>query len=177
MHPTVRIATVDDAAAIARAHVDAWKVAYEGIVPASHLDALDVDERTKEWTSILRGEVEVPAVARPTNHVVEVDGLVVGFACVGDYREDNQPEHGELWALYVHPDQWGTGCGAALMRTTLRQFADERRRTGHLWVLQHNTTAQGFYEGWGWRHDPDTEPHRFDIDGAPNAEIPYRIDL
>lgn len=175
--PTVRLAVVDDAAAIARAHVDAWRVAYDGIVASSYLDDLDVAERTDLWASILRGEVDVPGVERPTDYVVEVEGEVVGFADVGEYRDDNRPEHGELWAMYVHPDHWGSGSGAALMAATLAQFRHDGREVGRLWVLEDNVRARSFYESFGWRVDLTAGSKTIDLGGDQIVEVCYRSDL
>ena len=51
---TMRPAEIWDAEAIARIHVDAWKVAYRGIVPQNHLDALSVDDRRLRWRKHLQ---------------------------------------------------------------------------------------------------------------------------
>ena len=49
----VRAATIEDARAIATIHVETWRAAYAGIVPAAHLAALSIDEREVRWRSIL----------------------------------------------------------------------------------------------------------------------------
>jgi len=40
----IREATIDDATAIARVHIDAWRTTYATIVPNAHLAALSYDE-------------------------------------------------------------------------------------------------------------------------------------
>lgn len=175
--PVVRLATVEDAHAIAVAHVEGWRAAYPSIIPASYLDALNIDARAEQWTSILRGEAPVEGVGLPTDFVVEVDGAVIGFADVGEFRDAPRNEVGELWAMYVHPDHWRTGAGGALMERTLEHLASGGCHVGYLWVLTENAPARRFYEKWGWELDPTIEPKSFEIDGVAVGEVAYRIDV
>jgi hypothetical protein len=45
-----RIATVDDAAAVAAVHVRSWQDAYRGIFPDAYLDGLSVERRSNVWS-------------------------------------------------------------------------------------------------------------------------------
>jgi GNAT superfamily N-acetyltransferase len=59
---------------------------------------------------------------------------------------------GQLYALYVLPDEWGTGVGSRLHDAAvegLRELGPEAR----LWVLEANRQARGFYERRGWELD------------------------
>ena len=175
---TVRPATVEDAGAIAEAHVAAWQAAYIDIVPSSYLKALDVTERTERWAAILRGEVEVAGVGRPTDLVIERNEKVFGFTDVGDYRDAPSEKAGELWSMYVHPNEWGNGAGRVLMDATFELFAEADREKAYLWVLTENAPARGFYEHTGWSvDDADDSVKRFEIDGTTVEEIRYRIEL
>jgi GNAT superfamily N-acetyltransferase len=167
----VREATEADAAAIALAHTLAWQAAYRGIVPDSFLDSIDVSDRTNSWAAILRGEVSVPGVARPIDFVAEADGTVVGFADVGEYRDSPDPRAGELWAMYVAPEFWGTGVGEALMNSTLEQLAKDNRSRAYLWVLHDNARARRFYERHGWIGDKSTK--QFEIADVSVVEMRY----
>jgi GNAT superfamily N-acetyltransferase len=83
--------------------------------------------------------------------VAEVEGEIIGFVSVGAARDDDA--EGELYAIYVHPEHWGTGTGRALMEAG----EDELWRLGHqqvvLWVLDDNPRARRFYEIAGWSAD------------------------
>jgi len=177
MGVTARPATADDANAIARAHLRAWQHAYRGVIPAAHLDALDVDERTAHWHQNLTEAVLPNGTPSPENFVAEIaDQVVVGFACVGVWRNDSEnTELGELWAMYVDPDHWGTGAGHALMEATFDHFANQQVRTGYLWVLEANPRARRFYERQGWQADDVTDEDH--IGGAHIVERRYSISL
>lgn len=175
----VREAVVEDAPAIASAHVRGWQVAYLRIVPASVLDGLSVADRTARWERGLRGEAPGDPEGASTNYVVERDGAVVGFAVVGEYRDAPAPDAGELWAMYVHPDHDRSGAGTALMEQTIQHFIDAGATTGYLWVLADNTIGRAFYEKKGWSVVPESEadPRILKMDGHDVAEIRYTIGL
>ena len=78
----IREASVADAEAIARVHVQAWRETYCGIVPSSVLDQLSVEQRTVLWNRWLAALDEPPLV-----RVVENGGQgVVGFVIAGRAR-------------------------------------------------------------------------------------------
>lgn len=170
MIPTIRPAELADADAIASVHVRAWQEAYRGLVPQPYLDGLDVGERTALWRSILTGEVAVDGIPGPADFVVETPDGVVGFANVGRFRD--QPSNavaGELWAMYVDPDQWGSGVGDALMAATLEELRRIGTTVAHLWVLEGNQRAIRFYERHGWSADGGTT--MFEAGGVDVPEI------
>ena len=161
----VRPATTADAEAIARVHVRTWQHAYGHVFPRQVLDALSVDERKEQWRSwISRGE-------RPV-FVAEVHDAVRGFAAVGPSEED--PGRGELYAIYVEPEEWGSGLAQAL----LERSEGELRNRGHaeavLLVLHDHPRARRFYERNGWIAG---EPFRETIRGRDVDVVWFRKDL
>lgn len=158
----VRTATLADADSIGRIHVRSWQAAYQGVVPQAYLDGLDEDERTGEWRRILRGEVPVGDLPLPLNIVVELDGETIGFANIGAFRQPDAGSQtprsdaerpGELWAMYVDPEHWGGGAGAALMDGTIAELQRKGYEPAYLWVLADNVRARRFYEKQGWSCD------------------------
>lgn len=176
MATTTRPATLDDATGIAEAHISGWQVAYRSIVPDEFLDTMVLEERTAHWRENLAASELQDGTPSPSNYVAEVHGQVVGFACVGVFRKDaDNPQAGELWAMYVHPDHWGARAGYALMQSTMDQFRRESVEQAYLWVLEDNARARRFYERQGWRADFETvtEP----IGGVDIVERRYSIPL
>jgi len=94
----VRRATVEDVAALAWVHVDAWRAAYRGLVPDERLEKLD---RARSETMFLRSMREGPE----ETYVVLDAGAVVGFLTLGRCRDDDVDAEavGEIW---------GIGCSA-----------------------------------------------------------------
>ncbi len=162
----IRPATVDDASALARVHVDSWRAAYRGLVPESRLQGFDYHWRTERFRQSLATEAE-------ETYVALVDEQIVGFLTIGaarDWDVDRQ-RTGEIWGIYLAPTHWRQGIG--------RQLADEAetmlRSRGYqdiiLWVLEGNHAARRFYEALGFRLDGESK--LVDL-GAPLKAVRYR---
>lgn len=157
----VRPARRDDAAAIADIHVETWQAAYEHVFGAERLAG--IGDRRAQWDERL-------AEARPGSQtfVAEDAGRVRGFVSVGDSRDE--PGKGELYAIYVLPEAWGSGAGPALMSTALEELRGYSSAT--LWVLEDNPRARRFYEREGWILDGGRREE--EILGVTVAEVRYR---
>jgi ribosomal protein S18 acetylase RimI-like enzyme len=159
---TVRRATPADAWAIAEVHVATWRGAYAHVFPAEVLASLSVDDREEMWRQTI-GDDSMSV------YVAEDGSVTVGFVSVGPSR-DAEGE-GELYAIYVHPDAWGSGAGRAVMDAG-REWLAERFATASLWVLEDNPRARHFYEREGWLVDG----RRTDVvRGVSVAEVRYRL--
>ncbi len=143
---TVRRAALADAPAIGRVHVRAWRAAYRGQMPDDYLDGLRPEDRAAYWDGVLRRE-DLPGVVL----VAERDGEVVGFAAAGPSPD---PEGaGELFAINLDPDHWGTGAGRALLEAAQAELDRMGFAESVLWVLPGNARARRFYEAAGWAAD------------------------
>lgn len=144
----VRDTRAEDARAIARVHVAAWRAGYRGILPDAALAELSVDRRAEEWRQRLGGRREIVV------HVAERDGRLVGFCATGPPEEpDPPPDVAEIGALYVEPDVWGRGTGSALLAAAVARQREAGRHGLTLWVLEANERARHFYEARGWLAD------------------------
>jgi hypothetical protein len=97
----IRRATSSDADALAKVHIDAWRMAYRGLVPDSYLDSLDFDLRAERWRESL-------ATGKGETYVAEGDQGVLGFLTIEACRDPELAGEpvGEIWGIYLEP---GTG--------------------------------------------------------------------
>jgi N-acetylglutamate synthase-like GNAT family acetyltransferase len=80
-----------------------------------------------------------------------VPSTVVGFVGVGPGRDSAAAaQAGELYAIYLRPDQWGRGIGAQLHSATIQRLSTLGLTQVTLWVLEGNERAIGFYHRNGW---------------------------
>lgn len=102
----VRRAEPQDARAIAEAHRLSWQQAYAGLIP--HRPLTQMLERRGEiwWKKATRGSA--------TMLVVEVKGVVAGYATLGLSRARGLPHDGEIYELYLRPEYQGIGLGSLL---------------------------------------------------------------
>ncbi|MEU7134342.1 GNAT family N-acetyltransferase [Streptomyces sp. NPDC046261] len=159
-----------DIEAVAAVRVAGWRHAYAGLVPRSHLDAMDASANAAAF------RVRRAAGGDPAAHAVaEAAGGVVGWVCHGPCRDPDQPPGtAELYALYVRPDLIGTGVGRALWAAAL----EAARRRGEvrmmLWVLKGNARARRFYERSGCIRDGAERTD--DMDGTAVPEVRYVLE-
>jgi GNAT superfamily N-acetyltransferase len=146
----IRPARPGDAAAVAEVHVRTWQAAYEHVFGAERLASIDTPERRGRWERWLADGERVWVAAD--------EGRVVGFVWIGDSRD--APDEGELFAIYVMPDAWGSGAGRGLMALARLELRCAYP-TSMLWVLEDNPRARRFYEREGWVLDGASKTDQF----------------
>ena len=142
MISVVRPAGGDDAAAIARVHVDTWRTAYGGLLPDDYLAALDAGGYEERWRRTLIG-------GSGRVYVAEDEGRVVGFASGGRERAGEDGFTGELYAIYVLREAQGRGHGRRLVQAVAQGLREMRLPNLIVWVLRDNRDARRFYERLG----------------------------
>jgi GNAT superfamily N-acetyltransferase len=165
----IRTAVPNDALAVARVHVRSWQAAYRGLLPGDYLDGLRPEDRAARYDFTHRDP------AKPYTRIA-VDGeAIVGFATTMPTSDPSLPGYGELCALYVDPDRWGSGLGAALMVDARNRMAGQGFRHALLWLLKGNDRADRFYRRDGW--SPDGKHKRELMWGIEVEDLRYQRPL
>lgn len=164
----IRAAAAGDAAAIAAVHVEAWREAHSGIVPAEQMTRLTVPGQTEFWRAALGGADMAVFVAGAPH------GAVLGFGACGPQRDPDLAASGysgEIQATYVQRTAQRCGLGRALMARMARHMVGHGWRGGAVWVLSSNVPARTFYEQLGGRAVGD----RIDLwdNGLALMEVAY----
>lgn len=157
----VRPARRADAAAIGRIHVETWRDAYAGLLPDARLLRLSPSIEAERW----RAAIEGPGAVL----VAEEDGQVIGFGSCGRSRLRKLPYDGEVYTLYVAPEQHGRGAGRMLLAALFRALETAGCTSALIWVLKGNP-SRFFYEAMGGRHVADRDEPMW---GRTMAEIAY----
>lgn len=119
-----------------------WRATYRGIVADPVLDSLDADELTPLWLD----RIDDP------DHRLWVfvrDETIRGYCRAGPITAST----GEVFGLYVHPEEWGDGAGQALFRHALADLTARGLSRAVLWVVEANARARRFYEKEGFAFD------------------------
>lgn len=152
--------------------VASWRAAFSGLVPQDFLDAMDPTTIAASWSdSIAAGRSRIHVAQICGYHSVDsslvaqawsvsartsTGGPIIGYAGVGPERDESAPAGtGELYALFVHPDWWGSGVGRALTNAALRDLRAAGCVRVQLWVLEANTRARAFYRSYGFSETAD----------------------
>jgi ribosomal protein S18 acetylase RimI-like enzyme len=134
--------TVDDAEELGRVHVEIWRQAYAGSMPAAYLAGLDPVAFADAW----RGRLADPP-AQELRLVARDDLGIAAFSIAGPPRIDDSPADWELYAINLLPRAQGTGVADELLDRSLGD------RAAYLWVIEGNERAQAFYRKRGFADD------------------------
>lgn len=150
----IRLATANDAYAIAHVHVETWRATYPTLLPHEYLAKhLSIDTRAIYWQRTLQSGDTREAV------FVATEGYdVVGFCSVGAARKMPQSEKGsdralagnvgEVFTLYVLPDFQEQGAGRMLLANGFAELVERGFDAALLWVVAGNP-SRFFYEAMG----------------------------
>lgn len=141
----VRVARPDDAAALARIYVAAWRDAYAGILPDAMLVGMSDVRHAAAWQQELQTRDK-----HSDTLVVEDEHGVFGLLTVGPARRASraQLEGGEIYRLYVAPERQGEGAGKALLMASFDWLITRDIDAVIVWVLAENP-SRFFYEAMG----------------------------
>ncbi len=139
----LRLATRDDAPAIADLHADSWRFAYRGAYSDEYLDGPVFEDRAGVWEERMSSP---PANQHVT--LAEDGDALVGFVCA--YGADDEHWGTLVDNLHVRPDRHGQGIGKRLLAEVAEWCLTEYPAGGlYLWVLEQNSRARRFYESLG----------------------------
>ncbi|MEI4272699.1 GNAT family N-acetyltransferase [Klenkia sp. LSe6-5] len=167
---SVRPATPDDAAEVARVQEVTWRTAFRAFLPAAVLDEWDADAVAAAW----RDAVTAPPTPGHGVLVAQEGAAVVGFVAYGPAElspaERSRAERpraelpraeapsgdgpaGELTALLVEP-RWGRrGHGSRLLAAAVDVLAAAGVRELCMWVPDDDTVTPRFLASAGWAAD------------------------
>ncbi len=132
----IRPAAFEDAAGIARVHIDTWRSTYRGLMPDAVLNGLTIDIQQERW------EENLSHPKRTSTIVAKEGGRVVGFASYGPEPGHDYRYQGELYAIYVVEAWQRKGIGRRLLRASAVGLLERRLPNMMLWVLSTNPARQ-----------------------------------
>jgi ribosomal protein S18 acetylase RimI-like enzyme len=155
---SIRNATPDDAEEIARLHVAASLKAYGPIFGPQYTGG-DPAERTEMWRRMLMQDHTLAWTPPEKTYVAMTpDESIAGFCAVGASRDDDTPDDGEVYMVYVAPDHWKGGVGRKLFDSGVKYLKTRQFDRLTLWVLKDNVRARTFYERAGWIPEGKEKP-------------------
>lgn len=154
----IRPATEADRPLIHEVRKSAWKKAYAGLLP----DVV-IQEATSIQPQGKRGGLLIPEqiLHSRITFVATKKDRVLGFVAGGLPREANPPADCELWAIYVSPEEQGSGIGRALIQAFRSAMRERKHRKMILWALKANAPSRLFYERMGGILEPTEKPFQW----------------
>jgi GNAT superfamily N-acetyltransferase len=151
---SVRIATPEDAATIARIQADALRLNYSALLPEAAIDEFDLAAAINGWTSAISSP---PSPHHRVLVAVDLAG-VVGFAASAPATDaDLNPERdAELPAFHVAPGHTRLGHGSRLMAAVVDHAHDDGMNRLVMWVFAADDPMRMFLRDNGWEPDGST---------------------
>jgi ribosomal protein S18 acetylase RimI-like enzyme len=137
----IRRANTSDAAAIADAHDEAWRTAYQGIIPGTELRWLINRRGPAWWDSAIRNGSRIA--------LLQFSDKIAGYANYGRNRSRSLYYDGEIYELYLRPEYQGLGFGRRLFTAARRDLAQSALKSLIVWALSESENAVKFYRALG----------------------------
>lgn len=149
-------------------HSKSWQKAYTGIIPNHIIADFTPDKRAKIFEQAL--------ATRPEEYYMfTADDSPAGLAILSKCSEEDQPDYvGEIYAIYFHPDYWGTQATDKGLKFCISRLKELGFTQIHIWVLEDNLRARIFYEKFGFVFDGSTKEI---VIGMPLKEMRYTVNI
>ena len=139
----IRRARPADAKAVADTHDEAWRTAYQGIIPGRELDRLIARRGPDWWDGAIRKGSRIS--------ILVFGETIAGYANYGRNRARSLYYDGEVYELYLRPEFQGLGFGRRLFTAARRDLTQSGMNSLVVWALSDNEPATAFYRALGGR--------------------------
>ena len=139
----IRRAKASDAAAVADTHDEAWRGAYQGVIPGVELEKLVTRRGADWWDSAIRKGSRIA--------IMVFGDHIAGYANYGRNRARSLFYDGEIYELYLRPEFQGLGFGRRLFSASRRDLLQTGLKSMVVWALSDNEGAVEFYRALGGR--------------------------
>ncbi len=133
----IRPPRLKDAPTLAAAYEEAWRSAYQGIIPHLSLERMIARRGLGWWEGALH--------KRTPLLVLDFGGEPAGYVTYGRSRLGRTQFQGEIFELYMHPIYQGLGFGEKLFDGARSRLAELKLKGLLVWALVDNDAACGFY--------------------------------
>jgi ribosomal protein S18 acetylase RimI-like enzyme len=139
----IRRAKPADALAVADTHDEAWRNAYQGIIPGAELEKLIARRGPDWWDSAIRKGSRIA--------LLQFGDHIAGYANYGRNRARSLFYDGEVYEIYLKPEFQGLGFGRRLFSAARKDLAQSGLKSLVIWALSDNEPAVDFYKALGGR--------------------------
>lgn len=164
----IRQASLEDAYEYAACHVSSWQSAYKSIIPDEVLDNLSIEQRAERFKQNFNERED------NSRYCAICGDRIVGLLGIGKSRDEDKPDAGEVYGIYLIEEFWGKGYGRDMMNYAVDTLKGVGYNEVILWVLEENSRARRFYEKCNFVFDGTKKEI---VIGKPLIEIRYALNL
>ena len=139
-------AKISNAEDLGKLHSRAFRKAYREIIPKEKLNSFTPEARSKSFAEALAAKEE-------NTYISILDNTIVGFVTLGECRDSDIDNAGEIWGIYLDPDFQRQGIGTKLANWAIDYLAKSGFNKIILWVFKENSQSRKFYKSLGFIPD------------------------
>ncbi|MBO4815926.1 MAG: GNAT family N-acetyltransferase [Clostridia bacterium] len=125
----------EDAEEIAKLVIDSWQTTYKGLIDENYLNNMNVEEAKNRWEKEIEGNKKIL--------IYKENDKIVGVIKYGE--SESEKENGEIYVLYVKPEEKRKGIGTKLVKTAKQELLKNNYKNMIVWCLDGNEIGENFY--------------------------------
>ena len=133
---------IEDSLEIAKLIKDGWNSAYKGIISDEYLENMDVEKISKSWKEGIEKNKNNIFVYKENNHII-------GVIRFGKAEDSILKNTGEIFVLYIKPEEKRKGFGTKLIEFAKNKFMENGYDRMIIWCLKGNKQGANFYKKHG----------------------------
>lgn len=154
----------EDSKELARLVISAWREAYKGLIDADYLKNMDEEQSKNRWEKEIEENNNI-LIYRENNTILGVIKYGEG---------ESEKDKGEVFVLYVKPEEKRKGIGTKLLNTAKQELLKEKYKKMVVWCLDGNKIGEGFYSKSGGERK---EKREYTVNGIKVKENKFLFKL
>lgn len=130
-----------DSLEIAKLIKDGWNSAYKGLISEEFLKNMNIDDMATKWKNNIKTNENI--------YVYVSNDKILGVITFGDAKEYATQNIGEIFCLYVKPEEKRKGIGTQLLEFAKNKLIQEGYQKMIIWCLKGNKQGANFYKKCG----------------------------
>lgn len=152
---------------IAKLIKDGWNSAYKGIISDEYLANMNIEVISESWRQAIDAN-------RSNIYVYKENNQILGVIRFGKAEKFDSNDMGEVFVLYVKPEEKRKGIGSQLLRYAQNQLVENKYKKMIIWCLKGNIQGSNFYKKHGGEK---IEERDFIVRGTKVREDGFLFDL
>jgi len=132
---------IKEAKEIATLIKEGWSSAYKGIISEDFLKNMDLEKMTEKWKKNIEVDKDV--------YIYKENNEILGVIRFGEAENSLSKKTGEIFCLYVKPEQKRKGIGTQLLNFAKDKLIKNGYEQMIIWCLKGNNQGKNFYKKCG----------------------------
>ena len=129
---------------LAEIYCASWRSGFSALITKEVMDRYaDYEKVAARYKELLKNSAR-------HGYLLSIDGKPHCMAFWDVSREETMQDYAEFLCIHSMPDNWGRGCGTAMMERIIADAKAAGYRKMMIWMFEENTRALRLYEKFGF---------------------------